>query len=340
MRKITAEEFHTMIDENPSIFKNWKEPLEITEFVDCDESPITHLSKHLTFSGKNKRGWCASFEKCKSLYIATGTFKGGVSFTFSRIEKIENLKVTEVTVEKTAATFDLCEGLEIATGWYAGFVGFSGCNIREINNLHIEKPNTEKIYADFTDNALTSLKEWDIKKKIKVELFLLKKEEYRLGILKEIKRIHSKINATTFYTLILHNPSIFKDWKTPLEITEYVEVFHSDITHLNPLLHFTGVNVKTSACFIGCHKLKTLTGNFNYAVSIESESLTTIKDLHIKNPGAFGIYLQVWECHNLTNLKDWDLSKKTGINPQKITTEKRRRAIKKWHREVEPLPFL
>jgi hypothetical protein len=42
MRKITGDQFLAMIDENPSIFKNWKEPLEITEFVDCSHSPITH----------------------------------------------------------------------------------------------------------------------------------------------------------------------------------------------------------------------------------------------------------------------------------------------------------
>ncbi len=31
--KVTAKEFLAMIEENPSVFKEWETPLEITEFV-------------------------------------------------------------------------------------------------------------------------------------------------------------------------------------------------------------------------------------------------------------------------------------------------------------------
>jgi hypothetical protein len=58
MKRITAEEFLGMIAENPSVFEHWDTPLEITEYVDCSHTNITHLSPHLTFSG-NKN----SFEK-------------------------------------------------------------------------------------------------------------------------------------------------------------------------------------------------------------------------------------------------------------------------------------
>ncbi len=59
--KITAKEFFEMIKGNPSVFEHWETPLEITEFIDCEYSPITHLSKHLTFSGKDNHGDSAMF---------------------------------------------------------------------------------------------------------------------------------------------------------------------------------------------------------------------------------------------------------------------------------------
>jgi hypothetical protein len=114
--KITAKEFLAMIAENPSIFEHWETPLEITGYVNCGESNITHLSKQLTFSGRNSIGETASFSNCPDLKVATGTFHGLVYFVYSGIEKIENLQITNSDRTGWATNFCGCDSLQIATG--------------------------------------------------------------------------------------------------------------------------------------------------------------------------------------------------------------------------------
>jgi hypothetical protein len=170
MRKITAKEFLAMIERNPSGFEHWNTPLEITEYIDCRESPITHLSPHLTFSGKNGNGDAADFAFCKSLQIATGTFHGFVWFSDSGIQKIENLHVTKNDNSGWASCFENCPDLEVATGTYSGYVSFYESGIYSINKLHIEKPNTA---GNFTNVSLCpnlkTLGDWDLSKKIVIE---------------------------------------------------------------------------------------------------------------------------------------------------------------------------
>jgi hypothetical protein len=138
--KITADEFYTMLEDNPSVFEHWETPLEITEYVYCGSSPITHLSKHLTFSGKRENGDSASFYKCKNLKTATGTFQGAVDFSNSSVKKIENINVGKNKRGYTA-NFALCKNLKIATGKFSGFVSFGASGIESIQNLHIENPD-------------------------------------------------------------------------------------------------------------------------------------------------------------------------------------------------------
>ncbi len=78
-----------MLTENPSVFKHWETPLEIIEYVDCEASPITHLSPLLTFSGRDNVGDSACFLKCAQLENASGTFNGYVYFTHSNIRKLK-----------------------------------------------------------------------------------------------------------------------------------------------------------------------------------------------------------------------------------------------------------
>jgi hypothetical protein len=115
MKQITAKEFYNMSEKNPSVFEHWETPLEIMEFVYCNNSKITHLSKQLTFSGKNQDGW---FAFCKSLKIATGTFHGRVYFSDSGIQKISQLLITNPDNADLSANFSYCKDLKIATGNY------------------------------------------------------------------------------------------------------------------------------------------------------------------------------------------------------------------------------
>jgi hypothetical protein len=123
--KITSSGFLALIDENPSVFEHWETPLEITDYIECKNSPITHLSKHLTFSGKNIVGSTANFWGCKNLKNATGTFNGAVNFADCGIKKIENLHIKETDGDNHAANFRNCKSLQIATGTYPGHINFS-----------------------------------------------------------------------------------------------------------------------------------------------------------------------------------------------------------------------
>jgi hypothetical protein len=139
-----------MIEENPSIFEHWDTPLEITEYVNCCGSPITHLSKHLTFLGQNKNGEVATFEKCKKLKSATGTFKGTVEFRESNIEKIEDLNVGKNEYGSSASFYN-CQNLKIATGTFHGCVNFAKSGIEKIEKLHITQNNKAGWAANFRD---------------------------------------------------------------------------------------------------------------------------------------------------------------------------------------------
>jgi hypothetical protein len=149
--KITATEFLEMIKENPSVFEHWDTPLEITEYVNCQNSPITHLSKYLTFSGDKETGDAASFLNCSHLKVATGTFHGYVGIQNSGIQSIENLTVTKPNNDGNAARFANCHNLKVATGTYLGSVSFHESGIENIENLTVTKANTWGVAAYLSD---------------------------------------------------------------------------------------------------------------------------------------------------------------------------------------------
>jgi hypothetical protein len=184
MRKITSKEFYALITENPAVFKDWEIPLEITDYISCGRSPITHLSKHLLFSGKNKRGTAADFTNCQALQIATGTFKTFVEFSESGIEKIEDLNITGSDEDDWSANFHNCKFLRTATGNYFGFVNFSNSGIYSIHNLNIENPDYEGEFVMFSDcKNLKTLDGWDLSKPIRIEPEKLAAEKERRALL-------------------------------------------------------------------------------------------------------------------------------------------------------------
>jgi hypothetical protein len=168
-----------MIKENPAVFEHWDTPLEITGNVDCRNSPITHLSSHLTFSEPNKEGYSANFWDCRNLKTATGTFHGAVSFANAGIQKIENLHVMQTNKDGLSASFWACKDLEIATGSYAGYVNFLSSGIHTIKNLNV-KNTKEQAYANFENCPnLHTLENWDLSKTILIEPEKLEAEKKR-----------------------------------------------------------------------------------------------------------------------------------------------------------------
>jgi hypothetical protein len=182
--KITAKEFYGMISENPSVFEHWETPLEITEHVDCRDSPITHLSPHLTFSGRSENGHAANFLRCP-IKIATGTFHGFVSFIKTKVEKIEKLKITGTDGFNCAVSFAYCANLKIATGTYPGRVSFANSGIQKIENLEIKKEGDGDYFAYFQNcKKLQTLEGWDLSKPIKIEAEKIEAEKKRRQALK------------------------------------------------------------------------------------------------------------------------------------------------------------
>ena len=91
-----------------------------------------------------------------------------------------------------------------------------------------------------------------------------------------------KMTGEEFCKLIKKDPSWCKNLKESLEITTYVLLTGSNITHLSPLLTFSGRDeYGVVAHFNRCKKLKIATGTFNGFVSFRNSGLEKIKGLTI-----------------------------------------------------------
>jgi hypothetical protein len=185
MKQITAKEFYALIEECPSIFKDWETITEITEPIFCESSPITHLSKYLLFTGRSPENKTAIFTNCPHLQIATGIFNGYVDFTGSNIKEIKKLEVLQPNNDGWAANFSECKNLKVASGIYAGAVSFFESGIESINDLHIPNPAKSGKYGTFLNCPnLKTLEGWDLSKKINIETQKLQTEIKRRSIWK------------------------------------------------------------------------------------------------------------------------------------------------------------
>jgi hypothetical protein len=190
---ITAKEFYQMIADNPAVFEHWKTPIEITEYIECEDSNITHLCPSLTFTGKNNVGEAANFRNCKSLKNACGTFLGYVSFVRSSIETCKTLTVKKRNKAHWSASFAFCPNLQIATGNYFGYVNFEESGIHTIQALTIQNSDQDRYYADFTNCPnLKTLHGWDLSKKIFIEPAKLAFEKERRTLQKFLKESQPK----------------------------------------------------------------------------------------------------------------------------------------------------
>ena len=108
-----------------------------------------------------------------------------------------------------------------------------------------------------------------------------------------------KMTGEEFYELIRKDPSWCLNIKEPLEITTYVELIYTNITHLSPLLTFKGKNngnLQWVADFRQCKFLKVATGIYDGFVNFSGAGITTIKDLIIKKSDATGEKARFINC--------------------------------------------
>ena len=109
-----------------------------------------------------------------------------------------------------------------------------------------------------------------------------------------------KITAEEFEIFVKRDPAWASKLSEPVEITNYCPLSHSPITHLSPLLHFTGLNVlEESASFHYCHALKIAEGNFRGAVSFVGSNIEMIGELCIAHTDSDGRSASFMQCRNL-----------------------------------------
>jgi len=110
-----------------------------------------------------------------------------------------------------------------------------------------------------------------------------------------------QMTGEEFVMLIRANPSWCKNLKEPLEITSYVELSYSNITHLSPLITFSGTDSQgKTISLLSCRNLKVATGTFHGYASFSHSGIEKIENLTVtitnQDAGSAGFF-------NCTNLK-------------------------------------
>ena len=110
-----------------------------------------------------------------------------------------------------------------------------------------------------------------------------------------------QMTGKEFKDLIKKDPSWCKNLKEPLEITTYVDLKRSKITHLSPLLTFSGVDIQGYAAdFAYCKNLEIATGTFHGFVQFSWSHIKEIKEIKVtKSEGMFRYAASFYGCKKL-----------------------------------------
>ncbi len=111
-----------------------------------------------------------------------------------------------------------------------------------------------------------------------------------------------QIKPIQFKNAIRKNPAWATTLRDPVEIVGYCYLYKSPITHLSPLLHFSGRNKAGDvARFLDCANLKVAKGTFNGGVSFKRSGIKQIdtKNLIITKPNKAGWAAGFYGCKSL-----------------------------------------
>ena len=109
-----------------------------------------------------------------------------------------------------------------------------------------------------------------------------------------------KITGAEFKNLIKENPSWCLDIKEPLKVTTFVSLICSNITHLSPLITFSGQeNNGWAANFYGCENLEIATGKFNGVAIFRNSGIKKIENLTVTKTNEEKISATFSHCQNL-----------------------------------------
>lgn len=108
------------------------------------------------------------------------------------------------------------------------------------------------------------------------------------------------LTSKQFAALVENYPSWAATLTSPVQITDYCEMFQSSITHLSPHLHFVGLNEHGKcADFTACESLTVAEGVFSGSVTFAYSAVSKIGDLFIKKAEKSGNAVDFSSCNNL-----------------------------------------
>ena len=109
-----------------------------------------------------------------------------------------------------------------------------------------------------------------------------------------------KMTGDEFCESIEKDPSWCLGITEPTEITTYINIMCGEITHLSPLITFTGKNIEGwSANFYNCKNLKVATGRFAGAVDFSGSGVEKIENLYVEGTNIRLNSASFWNCKNL-----------------------------------------
>ena len=109
-----------------------------------------------------------------------------------------------------------------------------------------------------------------------------------------------KMTGEKFISLIEKDPSWCLCIKEPIEITTFVNLSYGNITHLSPLLTFSGKNEDNwVANFYECENLKVATGTFHGFVHFGYSGIEKIENLNVTETDKVNESTSFSNCQNL-----------------------------------------
>lgn len=109
-----------------------------------------------------------------------------------------------------------------------------------------------------------------------------------------------KITAEQFDAFVEADRAWATKLTEPVEITGFCDMTQSNITHLSPLLHFTGRNEwGSTASFFKCKSLKVAEGTFDGWVNFSESGIEKIGNLSITQPCDEGAAASFQQCKSL-----------------------------------------
>jgi len=286
LKKITATQFKKFVKVDPAWASHLTEDVEIAECCDLSGSKITHLSKHLYFTGSAKDSpWCAEFSYCESLKVATGNFSGSVCFDGSGIVKIKDLNIEPSNGYE--ASFEYCKKLRVATGSFPGFVNFYRSGVRAINRLSVSESNNMGLAASFLGCTELETATGTYAGSV----------DFSSSGIKEIKKLSITGTEKAHYSAkFCHCKNLevaTGNYPSPVSFR------NSGINRIADLHIANAAQNNEAACFENCKNLKIATGTFPGFVDFSESGVEAIKDLHITDGLKNGKRANFQGCKNL-----------------------------------------